>query len=375
LTLTGDARFGDWAELLVYNGIGASIPMTPPGAVQYYMNYNLYGGSKRGDNGFWQCCAGTRPQAAADYHDLIWLTDGRNLYANLYTPSTIRWERRGKLITVSEKGELEAGHGIEFAVAMTSRAAFALKFRVPGWAAGPVEVEVNGAGVTAKADAAHWLAVERTWSDGDKVIVRIPLSLRAKPVDPDRPYPAAVMYGPVVLAGGLKDKATAAGLDVSKAASLLEPVPDGPAAAFRLKTDPAFVLRPFYAFGPGEEYFLYISPRMDDYNGIVFFGNWRTSGDLNYSNEPGAAAECAFKGSGITWRGELYDDAGTAEVLIDGKKTAVVDQYGPERGARFEWKAAGLAPGRHVIRIRVLEGKRPVSKDRFVNIRALVPVG
>lgn len=46
LQFTGEARYGDWMEQVLYNGIGASLPMAPKGRTFYYSDYRLSGGSK-----------------------------------------------------------------------------------------------------------------------------------------------------------------------------------------------------------------------------------------------------------------------------------------------------------------------------------------
>ena len=38
---TGDARYGDWIETLLYNGIGAALPVQPDGRTFYYADYRL----------------------------------------------------------------------------------------------------------------------------------------------------------------------------------------------------------------------------------------------------------------------------------------------------------------------------------------------
>ena len=43
MTITGDARYGDWIERLAYNGIAATIPMSPDGLVFYYSDYQRLG--------------------------------------------------------------------------------------------------------------------------------------------------------------------------------------------------------------------------------------------------------------------------------------------------------------------------------------------
>jgi hypothetical protein len=201
----------------------------------------------------------------------------------------------------------------------------------------------------------------------------MPISVRAKRLDPGKPAPAAIMFGPIVLAGPLSGKASAWDLDPNDVASALDPEPSVP-GSFRLKKAGSVVLRPFYTFGPGEEYFMYVDPRMTDFDVISYSGAWTVGYDLGSSREPGAIADFAFTGTGISWKGDKSDEGGMAEVAIDGKAAAVIDQYDKEREARFDWKLEGLPAGRHTVRIRVLDDTNPASKGRLINIRVLIPI-
>ena len=95
ITITGDARYGDWIERLAYNGIAATIPMSPDGLVFYYSDYSALGGAKRNHSVGWSCCTGTRPMALADLHDLVYFRGADELYVNLFVPSTVVWDRSG----------------------------------------------------------------------------------------------------------------------------------------------------------------------------------------------------------------------------------------------------------------------------------------
>ena len=55
LTITGEARYGDWIERLAYNGIAATIPMSADGRVFYYSDYTAMGGASETILG-WSCC-------------------------------------------------------------------------------------------------------------------------------------------------------------------------------------------------------------------------------------------------------------------------------------------------------------------------------
>ena len=374
MRFTGDARFGDWAELLTYNGIGASIPPSPEGVVQYWSDYSLYGGAKVYGVP-WSCCAGTRPQAAV-YHDLIWFKDGSNLYVNLYTPSTVHWDRKGKPITVSQKGVLEEGKGIEFVVATGSSARFGIKFRVPGWISAPMMVVVNGNPYPTKPDGKHWLTIERKWQNGDRVWVQIPMSLYAKRLEPSKMYPAAIMYGPVVLAGALSGRQQASKLEMNDLSNRLETVSTD-FATFCLKADKSVVLRPFYAFGPKEEYFMYIAPNMlkSPFSGLKkpnFIGEWHSHNLWRYSNGVGSSLEGTFDGRVVKVSGFKFDDAGIAEIAIDGKVVGTIDQYAPCRQCDpFDWAYTVENHGEHTFSLRVTGQQNRESRGVYINVRSV----
>ena len=45
-----------------------------------------------------------------------------------------------------------------------------------------------------------WASLEREWQPRDAVIVRVPMTLRMAPIDPQHPDRVAILYGPLVLA-------------------------------------------------------------------------------------------------------------------------------------------------------------------------------
>ena len=53
---------------------------------------------------------------------------------------------------------------------------------------------------------------------------------------------------------------------------------------------------------------------------------------------------------------------------IDGKAVATSDRYGPVRDTPFRYEVRELPPGRHTIRLTLLEEKNPVSRDRYANV-------
>jgi len=76
---------------------------------------------------------------------------------------------------------------------------FALKVRRPSWAASNVTVAVNGQAQNAAAiglqQRSSYLTIDREWKTGDRVDVRLPMSLHTEAM-PDNPRMIAIMYGP-----------------------------------------------------------------------------------------------------------------------------------------------------------------------------------
>jgi len=249
-------------------------------------------------------------------------------------------------------------------------AEFGLKFRNPGWLATPMSATVNGWAVKCASDEKHWVALHRVWRNGDEIKLRLPMELHTSSLDPQRNTPAAALFGPVVLAFAAPNARALAAVNVSSLAHDLVNQPEHP-LAFTLGSDRIVQARPFSSFREGERYFVYLDPHMGariSYQDVQFTGKWNNGGMFRYCNEVGATAACQFEGTGVRWLGRRFDDAGKAEITIDGQVIDTVDQYGPGRDLPFDWSHRGLRPGKHTIRLRLLPEKPDKSSDRFLNV-------
>src|SRR2546425_12180766 len=61
---------------------------------------------------------------------------------------------------------------------------------------------INGKAEPTAAAPESYATVDREWKNGDRIAVRLPMSLHTEAM-PDDPNMIAVMYGPIVLAGDL----------------------------------------------------------------------------------------------------------------------------------------------------------------------------
>src|SRR5699024_10113142 len=76
-----------------------------------------------------------------------------------------------------------------------------MHIRVPYWVAGPVTVTVND-DETMTQSKNGYLSIQRTWSTGDRVDIRLPMNLHTY-IATDNPTKQALLYGSIVLAGNL----------------------------------------------------------------------------------------------------------------------------------------------------------------------------
>lgn len=263
MEFTGEARYGDWIERLLYNGIGAALPITTGGRNFYYSSYHVGSALKAYDQSTFTCCSGTYFLDIAEYHNLIYFQDGNGLYVNLYVPSEVTWERGNSEVKLVQETSYPETETVTLRLETNDSVNFPLSFRVPEWATG-VTVKVNGAEQQIEARPGSWAAVTRTWQNGDTVEIRIPLEFRRVPVDAQHPDRVAIMRGPVVLAQDVQhDPLPAIPKDDRALAGYFKPDPNRPAVFLAQDDLPCRgVFRPFYSFGEGERYRIYFDPKL-----------------------------------------------------------------------------------------------------------------
>jgi len=273
MQFTGEARYGDWIEKLVYNGIGAALPMSnhrigPPltslpgpiaaamarmssrGQTFYYSDYLLSGGRKVYAGESFPCCSGTYPQAVVDYHDLIYFKDSTSLYVNLFVPSQVTWDHEGNDIKVEQATSYPESDTTTLHVTPTASAVFNLKLRVPEWCEG-ASVEINGSKQEVVCKPGTWATLGRRWKAGDLVKLRLPMSPRFVPIDKQHPDRIAVVVGPVVLVRENESNTAVMERDPSKI------LPSGEPLEYRVQAQPDRPFVPFYRVGEGALYGMY----------------------------------------------------------------------------------------------------------------------
>jgi len=394
-SFTGKACYGDWIERLVYNGVGAMIPMNNYGMIMYGSKYHLYGAQKSLFT-VWFCCQGSLPITVTDYHNLIYYYDKNNLYINLFVPSRVRWKGPVGKVTVVQETRFPEKDTVNIRVEPKNPGRFGIKFRVPQWAHDGVQVEVNDEVIKTDTTPGQWAAIERNWDSGDTIKLHFDLSPRIEPLV-GCVSPVAVLCGPVVMvrstARPSEDAIPSEGdlrfpsdwlmgedpkISYSGSPSMKAPVDQ------KRKLHTNQVLRPFYDIKAGEYYRMYFEragKRIILPDKLTFSGDWETKGIRRYARKPGSCFEGKFNGSTLVWEGLRHNDAGIAKVFIDGKEVAQVDQYGytdvhvgrlDQREVPFRWSTSDIGGGEHTIKVVILPHKNPVSTGTKINVQRLL---
>ena len=146
------------------------------------------------------CCVGSSMESHALHGDGIYYESGDRLWVNLYASSTADWASAGVRLVM----ETSFPEGESAALALTLQAPrrFTLALRRPSWAGQGFAVTVNGEQVRNLPAPGAYVELTRTWNTGDEVSLVLPKALRLEPT-PDHLRRAAVMWGPLVLAGDL----------------------------------------------------------------------------------------------------------------------------------------------------------------------------
>jgi uncharacterized protein len=199
-TWTADVKYADYYERALYNHILASQdPET--GMVMYFLSY-LPGTFKTyctKDNSFW-CCVGTGFENHAKYGEGIYYHDNKSIYVNLFIPSELTWKEKGiKLIQQTGYPEEATTH---LTIQEIKEGNVPLYIRYPSWATSGATIKINGKNVKISQKPGSYIVLNKIWKTGDKIDITYPMSLRLVATN-DNPNMAAVVYGPIVLAGDM----------------------------------------------------------------------------------------------------------------------------------------------------------------------------
>lgn len=192
MRISGDAPLGDRIEKAVFNAALGSVTKDFR-ALQYFSCPNQVVASLR-SNRFGhhpgrmafspghdvECCTGNVNRFLPYYVGQMWLrAPGNGVVAALYGASTLRTEvgAGSESVVIREETAYPFAETVDFTIETARPVAFPFHLRIPGWAAGAT-VSVNGGPAGGAATPGTFLVLDRTFSSGDRVRLRLPMAVR-----------------------------------------------------------------------------------------------------------------------------------------------------------------------------------------------------
>lgn len=195
-----DSHIADYTERALFNHILAQ--QDPESGMVCYFLPLLSGAYKvysTPEQSFW-CCVGSGFESHAKYAESIYYRAPGKLYVNLLAHSRLDWADEGITLTQTTDFPVAGTTRLHFDKADGNKATIAL--RKPEWCKRP-QVRINGKKVKAvQADADGYINLTTRWKAGDTVEAEFPMELHLEYAHGDSTR-AALLYGPIVLAGDM----------------------------------------------------------------------------------------------------------------------------------------------------------------------------
>jgi len=209
LEYSGDPKWADKAEDVAFNWM--PVTMTPNlKAIRYLQAGNMAisdspsksPGVENGgpmflmDPNDHRCCQHNVGMGWPYFTEHLWFaTDGNGLAATILAPSVVTAKvGDGTQVTIHEETDYPFSETIRFKVKPDKSVSFPFSVRIPSWAHGAT-VSVNG-DASPKAVAGGYVRIERKWSMGDVVTVRLPMRIETKTWS-QRPGAISIYRGPL----------------------------------------------------------------------------------------------------------------------------------------------------------------------------------
>lgn len=180
------------------------------------------------------CCEGQGTRILGSLPEYIYSIAADGIYVNLFEPSSIRWQQGGTTLQLEMHTDFPRSPQVRLELHAPAPVATTINIRTPGWAAGVMNILVNGQ-PAATGTPGSFVALSRQWSDGDTISFSLPLAFKLTK------YPGidqiagrerfSLEYGPLLMAAlGAADAIIAIEGNASpaEAISRLQPKPGQP---------------------------------------------------------------------------------------------------------------------------------------------------
>jgi len=150
--------------------------------------------------GSFTCCVGTGMENHALHGYGIYYTSPQKLWVNIYAPSTAEWPAEG--VKLAMDTTFPEGDSAKMTLTVPASKTFTVALRRPRWAGEGFGVKVDGQDAGVASAPGEYVELRRAWKSGDTIELVLPKALHLERLADD-PHRAAILWGPLVMAGDL----------------------------------------------------------------------------------------------------------------------------------------------------------------------------
>jgi len=209
LQLTGEAKYADLVELVLYNSIlsGVSLdgvdfcytnPLSQSSKFPYKMRWM---GGRIPYIALSNCCPPNTTRTVSEVQNYAYNLSKEGLWVHLYGSNELNTIlENGEKIQLSQTTDYPWNGAVTINLKKIPKKSFALFVRIPGWCKG-ASLSVNGKEEQTNLASGTYVKLAREWKAGDKVELNLPMEaklIEANPLVEETRNQVAVKRGPVV---------------------------------------------------------------------------------------------------------------------------------------------------------------------------------
>ena len=183
MSFTGQAKYGDWIEKMLYNGIGGGLPCNPT-ATPSIIPTTGSAGARKSIARIRSGVAAPEPirKPSPTITTLIYLHDNDGIYINLFVPSEVSW----KGITFTQETEYPESQTSSISVRNANAVHFVLRVRIPSWCRG-ASLSVNGQRQSVSCNPGTWASLGRSGTLATESRLNSPWNFSTRPLTSNIP--------------------------------------------------------------------------------------------------------------------------------------------------------------------------------------------
>jgi DUF1680 family protein len=208
LNLSGDAKYADIVELVLYNSMLSSMsldgitfcytnPLRWYGAEHPLLSQDAY---ERWFISRCYCCPTNTARTIALLHNWLYSTSDEGLWLHLYSSNSVNAVLAdGSVFALTQQTDYPWDDVVRITIDEAPAHEAALMLRIPGWCA--AGLSINGEASDSRLTPGSYVQLKRVWKTGDVIELSLPMKprmIKAHPKAEEIRNHVAVMRGPIV---------------------------------------------------------------------------------------------------------------------------------------------------------------------------------